>query len=62
VSSLAKLGPIELLFERETPKTFRFSENVAEGERGIIGTLYVLKSAFPKGTVPKSVKVTVETG
>lgn len=51
----------ELFFEKETPNTIRFSEKVPEGERGIIGTIYVLKSAL-KGTVPKSVKVTVETG
>lgn len=54
-----KIGPIELTFERETPNTIRFSEDVAEGERGIIGTIYILKSAL-KGTIPKSVKVVVE--
>lgn len=54
-----KIGPIELFFDRETPNTIRFAEKVGEGERGVIGTIYVLKSAL-KGTV-KSVKVTVET-
>lgn len=58
---MPKLGPISLTFERETPNTIRYSEDVAEGERGIIGTIYILKSALGK-TVPKTVKVTVETG
>lgn len=51
---------IDMTFERETPGTFRFHENgVAEGQRGVITTLYVQKSAFPSGQ-PKAIRVTIE--
>ena len=45
-------------FERETPGTYRFMEN-GDKETHRIGTLYVKKSAFPKGA-PKGLRVSVE--
>ena len=50
---------VEFDFERETKNTYRFQESgLKEDERGIIGTLYILKAAFDEQ--PKGIKVTVE--
>lgn len=38
---------LEFAFERETKNTLRYAEeHVAEGERPIVGTLYIAKSAL----------------
>lgn len=51
---------VEMTFEKDTPGTNRFKENVEEGERGAIGTLYVTKKALAGMTNTKRIRVTIE--
>jgi hypothetical protein len=53
---------IEIKFEREreTKNAVRFAEVVADGrERGVVGTLYVLKSDLQTIGNPESLSVTI---
>lgn len=45
---------IELLFKKETKNSYQFEAD------GPVSTLYVKKSAFPEGTVPTGVIITVK--
>jgi hypothetical protein len=56
-------------FERETKNTYRFAEEVAEGDNvaplssdsnTVIGVLYIQKSAFGENEKPRRISVTVE--
>jgi len=47
-------------FEKETKNAVRFQE-VTEEDRGVVGTLYVLKSALPDD-IPQSLTVTISAG
>lgn len=52
---------LEFTFEKDTPGTNRFKEdNVPEGERGAIGTLYITKKAVAKMTNTRRIRVTIE--
>lgn len=44
---------------RETKNTFRYEEDVEDGEEAIIGYLYIRKSAVD-GPAPETVLVTVD--
>ena len=48
-------------FDRDTKNARRFNENLNGRERGVVGTLYVLKSDLEKafGTLPVAIAVTI---
>ncbi len=49
--------------EKETKNAWRFKEVVAEGRaRGIVGTLYVLKSDLEGLDDPNSITITIRGG
>ncbi len=56
---------VEVTFsrERETKGTIRYAEDgVKEGERGVVGVLYLQKSAaskYPGGVLPDAVTITI---
>lgn len=52
---------IEIKFEREkeTKNAVRFAEKLGERERGVVGTLYVLKSDLDKLGNPEEISVTI---
>lgn len=51
---------IEFSKEKETKNAVRFAEDVEEGrERGIVGTIYVLKSDLEALGNPTSILVTI---
>ena len=45
-------------FERETKRCWRYKEKTAEFDDGVVGTLYVKKSALPQK--PAAIMVTIE--
>lgn len=49
---------VEFAYEKDTKNKFRFQEQHDDGVEAVIGTLYVSKSAFPKGA-PKSLTITL---
>jgi hypothetical protein len=53
---------VPMAVEKETPGTFRFKEDVREGQKAIIGTIYVPKATLDLlgFTSEKSIIVTVE--
>lgn len=54
-SSKSKTGKVVVemsSYDRETPKTFRFQEDLPKGkERGDVGSLYCLKTALEKAGI-----------
>jgi len=54
---------LEFALERETKGTRRFQEQgVKDGERAVVGTLYVLKPTLETLGNPTTLKVTIEPG
>ena len=53
---------IELTFEVEkvTPGTKRFKEVTEPGERGVVGSIYVLKADLEKIGDPERIKVVID--
>jgi hypothetical protein len=51
----SKKMTVELAFDRETKRTYRFAE---QGNQNLVGTLYVSKHAF-EGQ-PASIRMTIE--
>ena len=45
--------------EKETKGTWRFKEDTEPGERGIVGSIYVLKSELEKLGNPQSILVMI---
>lgn len=52
---------IQLVFEKETPGTFRYKEDPKEDEEIVIGTLYIKKGTFEGETRPDVITVTIES-
>lgn len=52
---------IKLVFEKETPGTFRYKEQPEEGEEVVIGTLYIKKGIFEGTEKPEAITVTIES-
>jgi hypothetical protein len=53
---------IQAVFEKEkvTPGTIRFKEVTAPGARGVVGSIYVLKSELEKIGNPDRINVTIK--
>lgn len=52
---------IKLVYEKETPGTFRYKEEPDENEEVVIGTLYIKKRVFEGDTRPEKITVTIES-
>lgn len=52
---------IKLVFEKETPGTYRYKEEPNENEEVVIGTLYIKKRVFEDETRPEVLTVTIES-
>jgi len=51
---------VQFTKDKETKGTWRFSEDVEEGrERGVVGSIYVLKSDLERLGDPNSIVVTI---
>ena len=50
---------IEFIEDRETKNAIRFQEELGDRDRGVIGTLYVLKSELEKLGNPSKLVVTI---
>jgi hypothetical protein len=54
---------LDFVTERETKGTFRFAEDgVPDGERPVVGTLYVNKAALASIGNPETLVVTIQAG
>lgn len=52
---------IKLVFEKETPGTFRYKEEPEGDNEVVIGTLYIKKGVFEGETKPEEITVTIES-
>lgn len=59
-TSAPVLRAVDMVFDKETPGTYRFAEVVAEGSTPLIGTVYLRKSELGATSQPSAIRVTIQ--